>query len=65
MREVIGVSSRRIDGPRRCTTQPPQSAGLSDFKPGYLDLSPEALARLVSTEPIEDHYEVEQEPFAR
>jgi len=59
------VNSRRLEGPRRCTTQPARSAGLSDFKPGYLDLSPEALARLVSTDPIERHYEIENEPFAR
>lgn len=67
MREIIGVTARRLDGPRRCTTQPPQLIGntAESFKPGYLELAPEILDRLLSTDNIEDHYEVEELPFAR
>jgi len=33
--------------------------------PGYLDLSPEQTARLIRTDPIQDYYDVEDQPFAR
>ena len=68
MKEVISVTNnRRLDGPRRCTTQPPQLVGgMSEpFKPGYLELSPEVMERLLSNENIEDFYEIEDMPFAR
>nr|XP_053630080.1 serine/threonine-protein kinase 17B-like [Cherax quadricarinatus] len=38
---------------------------LLDTHKGYLQLTPEALEKLISREPISDHYEVEQTPFAR
>lgn len=68
MKEVISVTNnRRLDGPRRCTTQPPQLVGgMSEpFKPGYLELAPEVMERLLSNDNIEDYYEVEDMPFAR
>ncbi|XP_054288552.1 death-associated protein kinase 3-like [Macrosteles quadrilineatus] len=34
-------------------------------QPGYLELSAEQAKRLIRTEPIEDYYEVEDQPFAR
>lgn len=34
-------------------------------QPGYLELSPEQEKRLIRTEPIEQFYEVEDQPFAR
>ncbi|KAK6618408.1 hypothetical protein RUM43_013601 [Polyplax serrata] len=66
MKEMISVTSRRLEGPRRCTTQPPQLAGASEpFKSGYLELTPEVMERLLSTDNIDEHYEVESQPFAR
>ncbi|EEB10794.1 hypothetical protein Phum_PHUM065590 [Pediculus humanus corporis] len=65
---MISVTSRRLEGPRRCTTQPPQLAGGTSsepFKSGYLELAPEVMERLLSTDNIEKHYEVESLPFAR
>ncbi|XP_045103265.1 death-associated protein kinase related-like [Portunus trituberculatus] len=38
---------------------------LLDTHGGYLDLTPGALEQLISKEPINHHYEVEQTPFAR
>lgn len=63
---MISVTSRRLEGPRRCTTQPPQLGGTPDsFKTGYLEVAPEVLERLLSTDSIDEHYEVESLPFAR
>lgn len=34
-------------------------------QPGYLELTPDQVKRLIKQEPIENHYEVEDQPFAR
>lgn len=34
-------------------------------QPGYLELTEDQKNRLICTDPIDDHYEVEDEPFAR
>jgi hypothetical protein len=33
--------------------------------PGYLELAPQKMERLICHEPIETFYEVEDQPFAR
>jgi len=50
MREVVKL----LEGPVVMTSQP-----------GYLELSAEQAKRLIRTEPIEEYYEVEDQPFAR
>lgn len=34
-------------------------------QPGYLELTPDQVKRLIKQDPIENHYEVEDQPFAR
>lgn len=66
MREVFGVSggsSRKLDRPA-CNGAPEVDMKMSTI-PGYLELLPEKMERLICHEPIEKFYEVEEEPFAR
>ncbi|KAI5744401.1 hypothetical protein M8J76_001950 [Diaphorina citri] len=55
MREIFDVSISKGGGSDICVSG----------QPGYLELTEDQKARLICTEPIEDHYEVEDEPFAR
>jgi hypothetical protein len=67
MREVFGVIS---GGSVRKLDRHTRSGGADvDMKtstiPGYLELPPQKMERLICQEPIEKFYEVEEEPFAR
>jgi hypothetical protein len=61
MRDVFGIgsggSSRRLD-------RPEVDMKMSSI-PGYLELTPQKMERLICHEPIEQYYEVEDQPFAR
>lgn len=61
MRDVFGIggvgSSRRLD-------RPEVEMNMSSI-PGYLELTPQKMERLICHEPIEKLYEVEDQPFAR
>jgi len=61
MRDVFGVggvgSSRRLDRP--------EVEMMMSSIPGYLELAPQKMERLICHEPIEKFYEVEDQPFAR
>lgn len=61
MRDVFGIgsggSSRRLD-------RPEVEMKMSSI-PGYLELTPQKMERLICHEPIEKFYEVEDQPFAR
>jgi hypothetical protein len=67
MREVFGVvsvgSSRKLDRPTH--SGGPEVDMKKSTIPGYLELPPEKMERLISHEPIEKFYEVEEQPFAR
>lgn len=67
MREVFGVvsggSSRKLDRPTR--SGGPEVDMKKSTIPGYLELPPEKMERLICHEPIEKFYEVEEQPFAR
>lgn len=55
MREVFALGDKNSN---------PSSLVMSSL-PGYLQLSPDQEKRLIRKEPIEDYYEVEDQPFAR
>uniref|UniRef100_A0A1B6LEG9 non-specific serine/threonine protein kinase n=1 Tax=Graphocephala atropunctata TaxID=36148 RepID=A0A1B6LEG9_9HEMI len=57
MREVFALSATDPNANMSPVVVSPQ--------PGYLELSQEQTKRLIRTEPIEEHYEVEDQPFAR
>jgi len=61
MRDVFGIggvsSSRRFD-------KSEVEIKMSSI-PGYLELVPQKMERLICNEPIEKFYEVEDQPFAR
>lgn len=59
MREVLAIGA--MDKNANVTTTPL----VMSSQPGYLELSPEQEKRLIRTEPIEQFYEVEDQPFAR
>jgi hypothetical protein len=65
MREVFGIgscgSSRKLDRP----LGGPEVDIKKSSIPGYLELTAEKMKRLISHEPIENFYEVEEQPFAR
>lgn len=70
MREVFGIgsggSSRKLDRPLNNTHSggPEVEMNMSSV-PGYLELTTEKMKRLICHEPIENCYEVEDQPFAR
>jgi hypothetical protein len=67
MREVLGVvsggSGHNLD--RNTLSVGPEVDMKKSTIPGYLELPPEKLERLICLEPIEKFYEVEEHPFAR
>ncbi|XP_063237510.1 death-associated protein kinase related-like [Bacillus rossius redtenbacheri] len=56
MRELMGAGG---------SPQPPTRGARAPSRPGYMDLSPEQAERLICTKPIEQFYDVEEQPFAR
>ncbi|KAG8258136.1 hypothetical protein J6590_035283 [Homalodisca vitripennis] len=56
MREVFAIGAT--------DTNANMSPIMMSSQPGYLELTPEQSKRLIRTEPIEDYYEVEDQPFA-
>jgi len=70
MREVFGIgsggSSRKLDRPlNNIHSGGPEVDMKKSSIPGYLELTPEKMKRLICYDPIEDFYEVEDQPFAR
>jgi hypothetical protein len=67
MREVFGVRSGGSghNSDRNTHSGAPEVDMKKSTIPGYLELPPEKLERLICHEPIEKFYEVEEQPFAR
>ena len=68
MREVLGVGvggggvSRKLD---RSMSEGTEVDMKMSSIPGYLELTQEKMERLICQKPIEEFYEVEDQPFAR
>jgi hypothetical protein len=67
MREVFGGGSvgsgHKLD--RNTRSGGPEVDMKTSTIPGYLELLPQKMERLICHEPIEKFYEVEEQPFAR
>lgn len=63
-----GVSSRKLDRSFNNINKSAEETEVDMKKssiPGYLELTPEQMQRLICQKPIEELYEVEDQPFAR